>query len=144
MSADAPRLAIGINERAITISPEHVRRGHGRLGPGVHRTLVELIDIFDVEKEAAAVSAQGLGRFVPHVRDLVSKKNDGVAYFQFGVGNLAIRARHAHQFFGAQRLLVERDGFGGIADGKGWGDGVEALGNFIYGSGHRIFSFGLR
>src|SRR3954471_16782708 len=130
MGSQSPMMTEGISKSSITIAPEHICDGHGRLTSGIDGTLKCAVDVRHIKMQSTASTAEGLRCFAQaHVWKFVGDKDDRVADFEFGMHDFAIGTRHAHQFFGAQSFLVKLDCFGSTADNEAWSHCVESLGN---------------
>src|SRR5438445_4614237 len=97
--------------------PEHVGDRHDHLGPGPDGLVERLVDVGHVEVAVAGGRADRQGRPAP-ARLLVADHHDAVADLDLAVHQrLAVGARHPHELLGPERLPVELEHLGAVANG---------------------------
>lgn len=145
VGGDAPEVSEGVLDEAGAVAVELVLDGleeFGSVGGGALDDFVDIGEV-DVEADGAAADGGGAGVSGAHAGVLVGEHNAGGADLELGVADFAVGAGHAHDFGGAEDVLVVVDGAGGSIDDEVRGDGVVVLGN-VRDFGHDVLLWVMR
>ena len=121
----------GILNEAGAVSVELVLNRLQELRAFCGCTLDHVVDIgkIDVEAHRAASYCGGAGVSRAHAGIFVGQHDVGVANFELGVTDLAVRSGHADSFSRSEDLLVVFDGLRRAPDNQVRRDGVVLFGN---------------
>ena len=131
MGGDSPEVSEGILDEAGAISIELVLNRLEELRALCGCAFDDFVDVgkVDVEAHRAAANSGCAGVSRAHAGIFVGQHDVGVADFEFGVTDLAVRAGHADGFSGSEDFLVVVDGLRRAPDDEVGGDGVVVFGN---------------
>ena len=131
MGGDAPEVSEGILDEAGAVSVELVLNRLEELRAFCGCAFDNVVDVGEVDVEAYRAAADGGGAGVSraHAGIFVGQHDVGVADFELGMTDLAVRAGHADGFRGTEDFLVVVDGLRRVPDDQVRRDGVVVLGN---------------
>src|SRR5207302_8612693 len=113
MGGDSPLLTKRVGELAVAIAPEHVLKRHLHASARIYGAVENSVRIRNVKVEIHGI-ARACGGAGSQLTQGGVHENDGIADFEFGVHDFAIRAWMALILRGANGLLGEIDGSGTV------------------------------